>query len=372
MSADDRIKLYMKKIENSLNDVDKKRRKAILEEIRDNIDDKISEYLSTNDSKKLMEESEIETILDNFGDPEEIALNYKMHLTGNFSAGKMQVPWKPIIITAVIILMLLSVFIATMFFISVDNEDNNNSIFIGKGLERVDLNDGRDEIINEYGVPEEREETDTTLWISYRSQYGLDFLLARCGDHILEIRINMGFEGKTEEGIGIGDDLDNVFLNISEPLLSVDVDWDDAHRNARGGDRVLYNQMEGGGNVMAFKYIDQKKGVLFWADSDRKITQIVIFEPIEVDVINMECDISSASDTVVIEILFREVEWDRFKMMVDGKYLETNVTSADDTNTAIFFDPDGELDAVINESYNVKIIDTVEDKVVWQDDIIAS
>ncbi|MGA1822375.1 MAG: HAAS signaling domain-containing protein, partial [Thermoplasmatota archaeon] len=261
MTADDQIRSYLKRIENALSGVDKSRKKAILGDIRDNIEDKIAEYQTSKNSKRTLKDSEIEMILDNFGDPEEIALNYRMHSAEDPSGGKVRIPWLPIL-TVVIILVLLSSIIAVMFFIFSPDGDEEETIHIGEGLDGIDLDNEVDDIYREYGTPEAKEETASTLWLSYRNRYGLDFLLSNDGATILEIRINEGFEGRTEEGIGIGGDLDDVFLKISEPLLSIDANWDDTHETARGGDRVLYNPVEAGGNVLAFKYVDQKKGVL--------------------------------------------------------------------------------------------------------------
>ena len=107
MIVEDRMKNYMKKLEMALSDMERLKRRRILDEVKENINDKAAEYRSTKSSERPLKDSEMEMILDNFGDPEEIALNYKMHAPEDSSGGSKTLPWKPILITAAIMTILL-------------------------------------------------------------------------------------------------------------------------------------------------------------------------------------------------------------------------------------------------------------------------
>jgi hypothetical protein len=375
MPAYDPLKAYMSEIEGSLSGLDRKRKVEILAEIRDDIDEKVEFFRSDKKGGGSVSDRDMEKILDDFGDPDEVALNYKMHSPEGYKKRSISIPWPQLLGAFVLIIFLIGTITAAVLIVSLYREDQDGSIHMGEGIDDIKLTDGYDEISLIFGEPEDREDTDTTVWLSYREEYGLDFLLSKDMEEILEIRINDGYEGKTDEGIGIGDDLDDVFLKISEPLLSVDANWSDTHRNSEGGDRVLYNQMEGGGNILAFKYIDEKKGVLIWADSDRKITQIVVFRPYNentVDVLNLECTISSDTDIVTMDIVVGKLTWNQLDVMVDGKVFDTKSLSTSGGSTASFIDPDGEFDAESGESYVVKVIFVSKSQVVWEMEIIAN
>jgi hypothetical protein len=44
-----------------------------------------------------------------------------------------------------------------------------------------------------------------------------------------------------------------------------------------GTDRVLYEQVIDG-NITAYKYIDAERGILYWFNLNKELTQIVVFK----------------------------------------------------------------------------------------------
>jgi len=146
-------------------------------------------------------------------------------------------------------------------------------ILAGRGLEEVGVGDMRDAVIGVLGAPERDSEE---RWLKYRLRYGLDFILSM-NDCVAEMRFNPGFRGKTTGGAGIGDSLDKAIGESGGALKTVQADSPETHGVTKGTDRVLYEKKDDGHTTSAFKFIDAKRGILYWADENKRITQIVVF-----------------------------------------------------------------------------------------------
>ena len=135
-----------------------------------------------------------------------------------------------------------------------------------------------DEITDILGDPEDEVETNTNLWVSYKKEHKLDFLLTKCSEKIVEIRFNVGYEGALENGIKIGSSLDEVLNKSGGANEIVESNLSETQSVQLGSDKVLYKQYYDG-NLTSYKFIDSKKGILFWFSSDEELIQIVVFQP---------------------------------------------------------------------------------------------
>ena len=60
---------------------------------------------------------------------------------------------------------------------------------------------------------------------------------------------------------------------------TVQISANDTLNLSHGSYRVLYEIVDDGNNTVSYKFIDAKKGILYWFDLDGKSTQIVVFDP---------------------------------------------------------------------------------------------
>ena len=147
---------------------------------------------------------------------------------------------------------------------------SGETIVPGRGLETVGVGDTGEDILR---VLHEPEEGSRGNWLAYRAQHGLDFFLK--DGRVGEMRFNLGFMGKTTHGIGIGARLDDALEASGGARKTVSADSKTTQGVREGSDRVLYEQQE----PKAYKFIDGGHGILYWADSHKRITQIVTFKP---------------------------------------------------------------------------------------------
>ncbi len=142
----------------------------------------------------------------------------------------------------------------------------------GRGLRGLGVGDTAEAIKAALGAPEAR---STERWLTYRKPHGIDFYLGRDG-RVVEMRFNPGYAGQSVDGVGIGDSLDTAIEASGGAKQTVRASNSDTHGVAKGTDCVLYEKEENG-RVTAHKFIDAKRGVLYWADASKRITQIVAF-----------------------------------------------------------------------------------------------
>jgi hypothetical protein len=270
------IKAYMKQIEKELGDIENNLKKSIIQEIEGHLTEKIQQSRKTNNGE--ITKNEIEKILTDFGTPNEIALEYQRQLSEEIqpthdnrrSARKRFL--LPISAIVIIILLLM------VNFTSPVEDPDDNIIYEGKGLNSIQIGDNLDDIIDQYGEPEYRSDSDDLIWVSYIGEYGLDFLLIKESEVIIEIRFNPAFRGGLSNGISIGSNLDDVLNESGGAKITVQANYSETQGVTLGTDRVLYEQIIDG-NITSYKFIDAEKGILYWFNLDRKLTQIVVFKP---------------------------------------------------------------------------------------------
>ena len=86
--------------------------------------------------------------------------------------------------------------------------------------------------------------------------------------------------------------------------------------------------------------------------------------------------IESGTDEFIFQSSGGELSWDDYQVMIRLGNETYNLTTKEGKTSkggemVNFKDPDGLWDPVQGIEYNVKIIDKIENKVVWEDDIIA-
>lgn len=87
-----------------------------------------------------------------------------------------------------------------------------------------------------------------------------------------------------------------------------------------------------------------------------------------VETINVKGSLDDSANELYLEVISGTLEWADYKIMVNGTtQLSTTDTSSSAGSTATFTD----MDYVVGTEYNVKIINIADNKVVWEDDIIA-
>ena len=75
----------------------------------------------------------------------------------------------------------------------------------------------------------------------------------------------------------IGDSLEKATKKSGGGKKTVTCTSKDTHAVTHGSDCVLYKNMYKG-HLQAYKFIDGKRGILYWAGKERKIHQIVVFK----------------------------------------------------------------------------------------------
>ena len=198
-----------------------------------------------------------------------------------------QVRIKPIILAILVTAILVISFFAIIFGDPDETSERNDEIDIeegiiypGYGTKSIRIGDPIDEIYDQFGDPEDEVETENTIWLNYWNSHGIDFLVANDTGEVIEIRFREGYDGELEGGVSVGDPIQKAFDEISDPREIYDTNYSQTHESVYGGYGILYRQLGEDGNITSYKYIDNQKGVLFWADENEEIIQIVIFKPI--------------------------------------------------------------------------------------------
>ena len=263
-------------------------KRSIIQEIREHLHEKIEDIRNSKNISKLSSK-EIENILNDFGEPKEISNEYRRQLSEERmpTRRKKESPKKRIIVIIIFIFLMSSILIPIFNILWLTEEDGNddielqdNIIYPGIGIKNIQVGDALDKIIEVYGEPEDRAEGSNTIWLSYSEKTGMDFLLRKETEKIIEIRFNSGFNGQHENGLKIGSALDEVLNKSSGAIITVQSNSSETQLNVNGTDKVLYEKIVDG-NVVAYKFVDAKKGILYWFDTDKKVTQIVVYKPFD-------------------------------------------------------------------------------------------
>lgn len=159
----------------------------------------------------------------------------------------------------------------------------STTIYEGKGLYLIQVNDTLQKVLDACGTPDSRVDLNNTIWLDYKIKYGIDFLLTSTFHplYVVEIRFNNGFDGSLINGLKIGSALDEVLTLYKGPVNSVKANYDDASKCLYGSHKILYEVVnpKTPDIITSYKYIDAESGILFWFSVDKKITQIVVFQP---------------------------------------------------------------------------------------------
>jgi len=276
------IRKYLWKIKKELGDIDNSMKRSILREIEEHLEDKLEQAGKPSKGTKISSKK-INKIIEEFGEPKEIAKEYKRQLFDEKSASykEKKRSFKNVVAAGLAIMIVLSLIISTVFLVISDNDEGHaNTMFAGTGLDSIKLGEDMDDIQDLYGEPEVRDDSENVIWLSYRNKEGLDFLVSKQTDKIIEIRFNQGFDGSCEDGLKIGSSLEEVLDKRGDAKEIVKANQTEASGVVFGTDKVLYEIIDDDGDTVSYKFIDGKDGILFWFDSREKITQIVVFSPL--------------------------------------------------------------------------------------------
>ncbi|MGA1793782.1 MAG: type IV pilin [Thermoplasmatota archaeon] len=92
----------------------------------------------------------------------------------------------------------------------------------------------------------------------------------------------------------------------------------------------------------------------------------------DVEKMNVKGVIDDSDDDLIIEVISGKITWGNYKVTVDGSQLTTVTVESNAGDTAIFNDDVTPVTFTAGTEYTVKIINIGDNKVVWEDDIIAT
>ena len=128
---------------------------------------------------------------------------------------------------------------------------------------------------------------------------------------------------------------------------------------------------------------DAEEGTSYWIRIVYSLTSKILWEnnitaedkshsnEEEVHTINIKTSINATEEIVVLDVLKGEINWSTYSMRVDGMPFNTSSEVTMAGGSATFYDPDGTWDAVAGEAYNIKIVHILENKVLYDVDVIA-
>ena len=137
----------------------------------------------------------------------------------------------------------------------------------GEGTDEVQVGMSKAEIIDLLGEPGTVDDGGRVL--GYRENCGLDFFLAD-GEHVVEIRFGQSFRGRLPSRIKVGSRMHDVFKAYGTPTERLEVD----ERAMGTQNRVLYITPDW------YKITYKRLGLCFYFSSQKKVSQIVIFQPL--------------------------------------------------------------------------------------------
>jgi hypothetical protein len=372
MASHPLVEKYLEIMEEELNDLDRERRKSIISDVRDHIDERVRDV--SGDPDKVGSDV-VQKVLWDFGPPDEIAEYYRMQSLGERPERKKGKRNQIIITVLSVIIVAILVSAGLFILLQDDNKPPGTEIIPGKGNERVEIGNSMEDVLEEYGEPEERIDSANTIWFSYRDLRGIDILISNDTGSVMEIRFNEGYTGKLASDIGVGSNISLLFEKEGGPEMEYDVREWLVRYHPGGYDRVLYRVFNESGNHISNKYMDGRTGILYWMTPEGEITQITVFEPIPentVQVLMVDIWIDPEEDIVSILALSSDLNWTWYEIRVDGKVFWTSANYSRAGETASFHDSAGEWDAEVGKEYNVKIILIGDKTVVYEDDIIVT
>lgn len=137
----------------------------------------------------------------------------------------------------------------------------------GVGTDKLHVGMNGAKIINLLGVPEAV--GDKGLWLDYRKNFGLDFLLGT-GEIVAEVRFSQNFRGRLPSRIKVGSRMQAVFDAYGTPTERLEVTAEEVGTE----DRVLYKTPQ------AYKIAYNHLGLSFSFSPQKRVTQIVVFKPL--------------------------------------------------------------------------------------------
>ncbi|MFW3147098.1 MAG: hypothetical protein ACMUIE_09840 [Thermoplasmatota archaeon] len=120
------------------------------------------------------------------------------------------------------------------------------------------------------------------------------------------------------------------------------------------------------GEEYTVKIVDIESNRLIWE------MDIIAEGGEKVPTMSLNARIYNSTDTIVFEVLQGTINWWDYQIIVDGTDdFATDEESTSAGETATFYHSEDDWHPAVGESYNVKIIDIAENKVVWEKDTIA-
>ena len=281
MSVHPEIEDYLKDIENELTDFEKTQKQSIVQEIEEHLTEKIDD-MKTATGKSDIPPKEIKKIIEDFGSPAEICEEYRRQGLDEKNKAVKKKDSRKLFIPIIALGVVISLIIVCMVFFYNESDDEKaekKTILEGKGLDEIQIGDDLSKIVEVYGEPESRNETDTTIRLDYQGKNGMDFLLSKQTEKILEIRFNPGFHGSLQSNVTIGSQVDFVVEMNGGALKTVAASINGRNNLVYGIDRVLYEQMGENNKTTPSMFINAPEGILFWFDIDKTVSQIVVFQP---------------------------------------------------------------------------------------------
>lgn len=144
-----------------------------------------------------------------------------------------------------------------------------DTILPGRGVVGLHLGDRAEAIRAKLGDPDDQKEDR----VSYKKKYGMELTLEN--GRIVEMRFNKGYTGKTPDGIEVGSSIEDAVNANGGVTRVVKTNAKESMEEKAGSIHVLYEI----GNGQKYQLTDGGRGVTYWADRHKRITQIVVYKP---------------------------------------------------------------------------------------------
>ena len=165
---------------------------------------------------------------------------------------------------------LMSIFVLFVLLVSSVYTDDDFCVIEGKGFRELEIGQTTEKVISILGQPDEKFDRPNT-WYLYKRSLNLDVLFK--DNKAIEIRFNVGFKNKLRNGIGNGSSVWDVFKEYGEPVKRVKT----LSKTMLYDNMVLYEVLIDKDNK-EYKIIYKDRGILFWFDSELKVSQFVVSE----------------------------------------------------------------------------------------------
>jgi beta-lactamase regulating signal transducer with metallopeptidase domain len=160
---------------------------------------------------------------------------------------------------------------------------DDTTIYPGVGLQNVHPGDSRSDVKKGLGEPSsERTFPNGGHTLIYEPR-AMDCFLR--DDTVREIHFNQGYQGSTTNGIRIGSSLDEVLKTCGGANKTVEGGQEKRNGAPNGGDHVLYKiKDDHSGQLTAYRFFDEKEGMLYWLNASGYVSQIVVYRPQNVEI----------------------------------------------------------------------------------------